>query len=135
MVYAGRPARARAWLMTASTLSAAAKAGDAVADGGGWTALADGGGVGEVDDVGEVDAEGVSVMRGVACGDGATTCGDETTVSGCVGRIDVEATPAALPVAICTAISATARTATPAATARYARRGAQARGRARWRGT
>ena len=118
--------------MTASTLSAAAKAGDAVADGGGWTALADGGGV---DDVGEVDAEGVSVMRGVACGDGATTCGDETTVSGCVGRIDVEATPAALPVAICTAISATARTTMAAATARYARRGAQARGRARWRGT
>jgi hypothetical protein len=115
--------------MTASTLSAAAKAGGAVADGGGWTALADGGGAG---DVGEVDAEGVSVMRGVACGDGATTCGDETTVWGGLARIDVEA---ALPVAICTAIIATARITTPAATARYARRGAQARGRARWRGT
>ncbi|HTA08641.1 MAG TPA: hypothetical protein VK836_09035 [Streptosporangiaceae bacterium] len=118
--------------MTASTLSAAAEAGATVADGRGWTALVDGGGA---DDVGEVGAAGVSVVRGAACGDGANVCGDETTVWDGVGRIDLDAAPAALPVAICTAISATTRTTTAAATARYAWRGAQARGRARWRGT
>jgi hypothetical protein len=124
--------------MAASTLSAAAEAGDGAADVEGRTALVDEGGAG---DVGEVGAEEVSVTCGVACrewaavcGDEPAVCGDEAAVRGGVGRIDVESAPAGPPVAMCTAINATARTTPAAATARYARRGAQALGRARWRG-
>jgi hypothetical protein len=117
--------------MTARTLSAAgdaadgaecAGAGDAVADGEGRVALADEEGA---DDVGTGE---VLVTPDVTGGDGATVCDG-------VGRIDVEAAPAAPPAAIRTAITATARTTTAAASATYARRGAHARGRARCRGT
>ena len=101
--------------MTASTLAAAAEAGDAVADGGGWTGPSDGGGA---DDFGDVGAEVVSVVRGMACGDGAAVCDDEAAVCGGFGRIDVEAAPAAPPVAICTPINAAARIRAAAASTR-----------------
>jgi hypothetical protein len=68
IAYAGRPAPARAWLMTARTLSAAEEtggAGDAMGGGEGRAALVGEGGAGEV------GADEVLVTRGVARGDEA----------------------------------------------------------------
>src|SRR5580693_1967363 len=76
VVYAGRPAWARAWLMTARTLSAAddAEASDAEADGEGRTALVDEDGADEPgadeDGADDVGAGEVLVTPGVTGGDG-----------------------------------------------------------------